>query len=392
MLRSEAKLAAASVLLSAAAGLGALELVCRLKEPALPAGQRLAAPGFFAADAALDYDIRPGFPARLQPAFELVPPYELWSNELGCQDKPYDRALHPRPVLLVGDSFTQGNLFEKSWGSGLERRLKRRVLKCGVVGFGTAQELGKARKLVAAGIKPSLIVVGYFMNDLGDDHLFPGRTVMTAGRVTAAKRVVDLETGRIAVKTPGELERMARIHERTGEITEAPSEALYVRSALYRRVFRKLSARRSARAARDGLYLAFLPSKPWLEEAWKRHLANLDGFAGLARETGAGLLVVLIPKKEQVFPALAPQAFDLPLGADLEAPNRRLTAYLKERKIAYLDLLPAFREANDRELYWKADLHWSWKGEALAAELVARRLARGLESSKNGRLELDPGP
>lgn len=378
------------------------------KKPEKRVQQQLSARGYLVYDEELEYDIEPNSPVVVQPAYETAPAYDLWSNALGCYDKPYDKRLDPRPILLVGDSFTQGGAFERNWGTKLEELLGKRVLKCGVVGFGTLQESIKARKVARlAGIRPSVLVVGYYMNDLNDDYLSPGRTTMVNGRVAAAKLIEDFETGKVKVKTREALEKTAKLFEERGEVIECPSDtpfqklkcALYLRSSLYRRVKPPLKAllerfqgaSRLAAAAKvtvaPGRYAAFMPSKPWVEEAWARHLKSLDALQKAARDLGAELLVVVIPKREQVYPFLAPSAFDLPPGYDLEAPNRRLRAHMDARGIPYLDLLEPFRAAadqsprpkldSDKDLYWATDLHWNWNGHALGAKLVAERLKAG---------------
>ena len=67
---------------------------------------------------------------------------------------------------------------------------------------------------------------------------------------------------------------------------------------------------------------------------------------------------------------------------DLERPNRILSAYLRKEHIRYLDLLPFFRKyadqtprqylSSEKDLYWRANSHWSIKGEHLTGLLVSR--------------------
>jgi hypothetical protein len=62
---------------------------------------------------------------------------------------------------------------------------------------------------------------------------------------------------------------------------------------------------------------------------------------------------------------------------DFEQPERRLEAYSAAHGIAYLPLLPAFRDAKQRSgrpLHWAADGHWTPAGHQLAAELVLEEL------------------
>jgi hypothetical protein len=92
---------------------------------------------------------------------------------LGCFDKPYKG--EKEVIILVGDSFTWGFVpLEHNYGTVIETMLNNRTLKCGVYGFETKRELVKAKRVVSS-IKtaPSLIVVGYFLNDLIDTQNLP---------------------------------------------------------------------------------------------------------------------------------------------------------------------------------------------------------------------------
>lgn len=112
-------------------------------------------------------DIRPNFPTTTIPFPEG--PYEVWSNELGCFDMPY-RGEEPY-IYLTGDSFAWGFApFENKWGTQLENLLGIRILKCGVIAFGTKQELQKAANDLARLPVPKLILVSYFINDVNDDY------------------------------------------------------------------------------------------------------------------------------------------------------------------------------------------------------------------------------
>ena len=139
------------------------------------------------------FDIQENFPkttARVEDHYY----YDFWSNELGCFDKPYNG--EKDYVLLVGDSFTHMFAsYEDKCGTIVENLLDVRVLKCGVVGYGTKQEYIKAQKIISK-VKhpPELIIIGYFINDLTDDYVFPGITV-SGGLMISTYQVSDLARG-----------------------------------------------------------------------------------------------------------------------------------------------------------------------------------------------------
>ena len=121
--------------------------------------------------------------------------YDIWSNELGCFDEPYRG--EKDVILLVGDSFTHSYApFADKWGTRLEKLLHYRVLKCGVNGYGTRQELLKAQEIIARIHRsPRLIIVGYFWNDLLDDSAFPSLTAVDGYLVLSTLSKIRKPTG-----------------------------------------------------------------------------------------------------------------------------------------------------------------------------------------------------
>ena len=127
---------------------------------------------YFRGDEQSGFDISDNFPARMLHFADGDA--TIWSNEMGCFDNPYQN--EDNYILLVGDSFTWGYApFETKFGTIIEKYSGHRVLKCGVTGYGSRQELIKIHKIAARTRKPpSLIIVGYCIgNDLKDDYLFP---------------------------------------------------------------------------------------------------------------------------------------------------------------------------------------------------------------------------
>ena len=132
---------------------------------------------------------------------------------------------------------------------------------------------------------------------------------------------------------------------------------------------------------------AAFQDEPWVTQAWAKHQENLKAFRELAASQGAELLVVLIPTNTQVYPFLTGGR-----KIDLERPNRILSAYLRKEQIHYLDLLPFFRKyadqtprqylSSDQDLYWRANSHFSLKGERLTSLLVSRAMSWSITWSR----------
>jgi hypothetical protein len=336
---------------------------------------------YYQADLARGFDIAPNVRGKRLSVDNRVE-FEIWSNELGCFDEPYHG--EQQFILLMGDSFTHSFApFPDKWGTQIEKLLHYRVLKCGVTGYGTKQELLKAAEIIArVRHRPRLIIVGYFWNDLSDDYSFPSLTVID-GFLVDATRYQDPKTHQLSKAM---LEKQYTFWDRWfsgthplgfGEkIRYYLDQHLIVMNLINDALVRFFPSRKNA-FGESNKFLAFQDPPPWAREVWKRHLENLAAFKDLAAANGANLLVVLIPTNTQVYPFLAPNP-----GLDLERPNRTLGAFLKAQGIDYLDLLPLMRtyadEAPrpslnpDRDLYWQHNSHWSIKGEHLAGLLVSR--------------------
>jgi hypothetical protein len=363
--------------------------------------------GYFTADYTSGYDIAPGNLVTFK--YSLDHSEEIWSNEMGCFDSPYGG--EDEYVLLVGDSFAWGfSPFEGKWGTLVERHLNRRVLKCGVPGYGTKHALIKAKKTTEkAGSSPGLILLGYWMgDDMENDYRFPANTVLDGyllakagfNRETGEKFFHAEENMREGLRTwqqycTSNVENLNRPIQRIKCWLERNS-VLYnttkrpVGNALLKIPFLKeLSIKTGVVVYVEYEHLVFKTPEefPWLERAWEEHLGNLEDMEKLAREYGAELLVVLIPTKEQVYDFLKAQ-----IRGDTELPNRIVGGFLEEKNIDHLDLTPLFREYadqrpegrldNEDDLYWYRDFHLNLKGNRLAGLLVARHVL------KEGMLDL----
>jgi hypothetical protein len=336
---------------------------------------------YYRADAAKGFDIRPNVGRIRTSVDNHSVEYDIWSNELGCFDAPYRG--EDDFILLLGDSFAHGYApFEDKWGTRLEKLLDYRVLKCGVNGYGTRQELLKAEEIIARIKKsPRLIIVGYFWNDLNDDDAFPSLTVVD-GFLVVSGRYKDPQTGRLLEIT--DLEKEYTLWDKLAgnyplgfwEVANYHlDQHLITLNLVSAALARWFPPKFSYTNPLD--FMAFSQESPRGEQAWVKHLENLRAIKHLAAAQGAELLVVLIPTNTQVYPFLTGGR-----QTDLERPNRILGDFLQQEGIRRLDLLPFFRQYADQtprkflssaeDLYWRANSHWSIKGEHLAGLLVSR--------------------
>ncbi|MGA9754879.1 MAG: SGNH/GDSL hydrolase family protein [Desulfobaccales bacterium] len=307
--------------------------------------------------------------------------YRIWSNELGCFDEPYHG--EQEFILLAGDSFTHSFApFPEKWGTQIEKLLHYRVLKCGVNGYGTSQELEKAREIISKiKEKPQLIIVGYFWNDLSDDYSFPDLTVVDGFLVESAK-YKDPKTNELLTE---KLTKRYTLWEKLfsgayplswGEMIRYYLSQHLIIMNLINDATARIFPGKKIIYTNPNKFLAF-EDETKNGKIWERHLQNLSAFKDLATANQANLLVVLIPTNTQVYPFLAPHQ-----GLDLERPNKILGRFLKAQGIDYLDLLPLMRSYADqtpcpsldpdKDLYWRHNSHWSIRGEHLVGLLVSR--------------------
>lgn len=357
---------------------------------------------YYKNDPVSGYDIAENVPPQKNGVDDVT--FDVWSNNIGCLDIPYNG--EPVNALLVGDSFTWGFApFEQKWGTLLEKELGgRRVLKCGVGGYGTKQELLKAEKVLdAVKQNPKLIVVGYFTNDLGDDYVFPQSVVMN-GALAGKRFLNDIETGAIGENSRETLERRMAA-EGTCEIDyNVPpiikkTLCLLNQLELYKTFKDPLKTLLLKTVGRGGASTFVSPEHksfwqrgaleylsetryPWLAAAWKSHLENIKAFKALAGKHEARLLFVVIPSKEDVYTFLPvnPSPFSPP-GIDSARPYKVLDAFFEKEHIDHLDLLPLMKPYADEtprkalgpaDLYYSRDGHLNNNGNFLAGLLVGK--------------------
>ena len=387
------------IVLSIVFALGAAEAFLRLThyKDYLLRSQFYGYPKFyFRADDKAGFDISEDFPAKM---FHFLDgDTKIWSNELGCFDYPYRN--EKDYVLLVGDSFTWGYApFETKFGNIIENYSGRRVLKCGVTGYGSRQELLKARKITAAtGRMPSLIIVGYCMgNDLKDDYLFPHATFQD-GYLLKKAIIANISTGEKKVYSDAELKKQLDNWKSFG-LSRRPVHPYIQRlnwwlkkNFLFYNIIAqrgplknlesKISSAGNGKSSQDEYNLfnnmmSYVPPDkyPWLRNAWSSHLESLKQISEFAGNSGAKVLVVLVPMKEQVYDFLRPSG-----DYHWTQPDDILINYFRRHSIPFLDLMPLFREfvkkegGHEQELYWGNDAHWNIKGNRLAGLLVTRYL------------------
>jgi hypothetical protein len=289
---------------------------------------------------------------------------DVKTNAFGFRDREYAVA-KPAGTLRIlgaGDSFTFGSTFPRGVylevleellaGSGLPEKVE--VLNAGVPGYSTHQELGHLKKF-GLRFAPDVVVLGLFpTGDVGENH---------------SDQLLEVVDGELSDRAVGR----------------------WRRRLLRSRLFRFLDLRLRAHADTSGA--ASLEEKAWLRIEWERlqvchrhpprHIAHgfevterlLLELQALLRARGTDLVVLLIPDEVQVDAQVLQKALAAHGGAasdyDLELPQKRLGAFLRQNGVAVVDPLEALRErAKSEPVYWPRDTHWNEAGCDVAARAL----------------------
>jgi lysophospholipase L1-like esterase len=262
-------------------------------------------------------------------------------------------------ILGLGDSFTFGIGVEDdaTYLALLEQKLRRvanvEVINAGVFGWGTAHELAFFEK-TATKLRPEIVIVGFFENDLRDNLL--------SGLFHV--RGDDLE------KATPEMVQSLSPHE--WWLRRSPLyEFIAARSALVSWMRMRMTVHRTHMAEAEAVRGDGGTSLP-LELRLTALL--LRRFRQQAESIGAKLMFVLIPSAsslEALQAGKTPDAYE------------RLRRLCREARVNWLpvgdDFLTSGKSA--RWLYFARDLHLTADGHAIVADALARRLQPELEGS-----------
>lgn len=305
--------------------------------------------------------------------YQLNPQHPEISSQ-GLRDKEYTIPKRDgvSRILILGDSVTYGwfvapaNTFAKRLEADLNERQGRiEVINAGVHGYTAYNELhyylSEGRAFGA-----EIVVVAFCMNDIADPLL----------HWQWSKQVIK-EMPQGAIPNPQyHREHIVPQFKRRQRI------ALLCKSALFR--FARLQVLKIRARGKDPVrswqYLAgeSLPTRLTGEDTisikvlmdyespeWRWLRSVYDQLADAVASDGAKLLIMAVPlgyQLDESYPYL---------------PQQLLRRYCEEKGIAYLDLLPSFREHKERNPFNQPDI---WHLTAGGHELVADELGRYLDA------------
>jgi hypothetical protein len=276
-------------------------------------------------------------------------------------------------IVAVGDSLTfgYGVAPDQAWPALVARQLSpASVVNLGLIGAGPQQHL-HIYETFGIPLEPKVLLIGFFVaNDFWDAEMFERwRQSGTGGNY-----MVWRDFGRRASSGDGPIGKLSDVIRRS----RLYQWARYARQILVDRVRAEPKLLRLA----DGGTLQLRPSHLASKTAdiepgnpiFEVTVDALERIHALATSHGTRMLVVLQPGKEETYLPL--------LDGTRPDPGARLRAALDARGIAYLDLLPAYRERADAgvQLFFEVDGHPNLEGYRLTAEEVVAHLERHAEA------------
>lgn len=330
-------------------------------------GRRAYPQGYFLADPARGFDIRPGFVTQSHWVSGVT--YHIWSNTLGCFDTEHDAS--EDYIYIAGDSMAWGFApHETLFGTLLEKQLGMQVTNCGVPHTGQFHQLAKARELIARiGNPPKAIIVAHHPNDVCNDLAFPHSTVID-GWLVDNRRILKMNDDWTAVERPiGELAALVE----SGAV--APRRNTTLKRAIFRLKVYSLSANIVSRAwsfllrktsilepPAPGFYdkgpCDGMKSASYQGPVFARNKEALLAFKKYAGEINAEFAVMLIPPSQEIR--------DKNYFA-------KLHKFFSENSIRSLDLTPAIEKAVREfvQIYYANDPHFTVHGNKAVADELA---------------------
>lgn len=290
-------------------------------------------------------------------------------------------------IVAIGDSFTAasgGVPYSQHWGVLLENYLKSAILgkleviKLGVGGVGPRFEL-RLWQLEGSKLEPDLVILAFCIgNDFTDeqDAVMPRSLADAMVETSYVLRLVRNLYRLTGVAHPAEI----MLKEETE--TDGKQQGGYeLKNYVYHPNEPTFSQPAFLQVVESRMAITHQANRAMFVTLFENLKPVLLFFRDAVVKANAKLVVMLIPDEYQVYPTLllevAKQSGQRPEDYEVSLPQSQLIQLFEENKIAYLDLLPVFRERAKTEVLYKLqDTHWNSEGNQLAAEELAKYLAK----------------
>lgn len=311
-------------------------------------------------------------------------------NSRGFRTKEYttEKPAGVLRIALIGDSFTfssGGIPYSDAWHVHLERRLQKgrddqvELLNFGVPGVGPLFER-RLWQLEVSRLDPEVVVLALFVGNDFTDHYaaeLEKSRVGVAARWSYTVRLVR-NLLRVLGEHGTELEGVKTLvttdetdGRRGGYELPEYREAFTDRKPFY-------SHERLIEIEAQRMRLCDLGQTDAFRELLDRLTTVVRDFAREVEAAGSDFRVVILPDRFQVNRGERDEALARlrmrPDQFDWDRPQRELAAFFGAEGISSLDLLPAFRAA-DEQLFDPGNTHWNLRGNEFVAERIAEWLA-----------------
>jgi hypothetical protein len=360
----------------------------------------IAYPGFIVADEVLGWSLRPGAAGWWRGESRADVAVNRWG--MRGPDLPLAKPAGTFRIAVLGDSFTEAHdiAADRTFCAVLERELTARhafggkrveVLNFGVIGYGTAQELLMLQHR-AWQTDPDLVLLAFFSgNDIRDSSKALNPNNRPYFVFDGDQLVLD-NSFREGTEYRDKTSLNARLLVRLLDLSRVAQLLNGARNVYHGRRWEAEAAAIAERVGGDvpelRRWLYRPPQHPLWAEAWTITERLLVIMRDETAQHHVPLAVVTLTLPERVHPDPEARRKDLEEleGEDLDYPDRRLEAFLKQEGIPVLPLVYPFRryaEEHQAFLHGFADRgtqgegHWNEDGHQLAGELIGAWLAAG---------------
>ena len=342
-------------------------------------------------------------------------PHKVWGNEIGCFDESIGN-IDDNYILVAGDSNSWGYVpYDKNWTYLLEKKIKKKVLNCGVPAYSTIQELYKTKKIL--GIiegyeknytnvtfyknlhKPSLIILQYtFNNDFLGDYLFPENKVQN-NILTTNKKLDNIFKGTIRYKEEKKFWEKLKydLNEKFYLFRVLHRSHYFLREKIKNFYNKKEDSSdfsippRFVLTSFDLSYLNF-EKFPWAKKAWKDHLKNILKFKKISDDIDAEFLFVFWGNLPEYIRKNFEESININNKLKKEEQiitlnnDKLLFKFLEQNNINYLNLsklawdLVGYNSLTDQGqklrdvLIWRNDNHPNFEGNKFISEKIYNKL------------------
>lgn len=308
----------------------------------------------------------------------------IFSNELGCMDHHNLAQIQQAPSYeyITGDSFTWGYAdYDSKYPTVYEALTGKMVVKCGITHSGQAHQFEKFKRVVnVIGYYPRRVIVGYFLNDVINDYLYPHTTVVEGFQVDR----MQVDTAYQIVSRDLSEVRKTILQNRGGVYPSSTDHFLVWIAAHslsynllrfgknqvtawihYQGLSNSINRESAQGLGNQSIYRLSdhvdLDQRYLTQKTTEANRQAITRWVNDAKIHSYELIFLLIPTKGEYAKT--------PAYPGLET-------YLKEQGVRYIDLAKAFGKTGEpaEKFYWQHDGHWNNEGNVFVSNYLAKEL------------------